>query len=336
MVRLETDLCPVLGVEHPIVQAPIGSSPELAAAVAEAGGLGMLSITWNDPESSRELLRKARELTDRPVAVNVVLDPDAKEVSTNAALDAAIDAGVNIYSLSFGVAEPHVDRIHDASGVVLQTVGSAAEAVEAENAGVNVVVTQGMEAGGHVQSDVATLPLVPRVVDAVEVPVVAAGGIADGRGIAAALALGADGAWLGTRFVATQEAAKHPRYQQRILDASESDTELTDLFDVGWPGVPHRVVRNETVERWEDAGRPPAGKRPGEGETVAERSGSDVERYDFRSPTAETEGDVDAMALYAGQSVGLVDDLPSAANVVDELVEETVAAIEELPDLCDG
>ncbi|WP_331232341.1 NAD(P)H-dependent flavin oxidoreductase [Natronorarus salvus] len=336
MVRLKTNLRPILGVEHPIVQAPIGSSPELAAAVAEAGGLGMLSITWNDPESSRELLRKARELTDRPVAVNVVLDPDAKEVATNAALDAAIDEGVDVYSLSFGAADPYVDRIQDAGGVVLQTVNSAAEAVEAENAGVDVVVTQGMEAGGHVQSDVATFPLVPRVVDAVEVPVVAAGGIADGRGIAAALALGADGAWLGTRFVATREAAKHPRYQQRVLDASETDTELTDLFNVGWPGVPHRVVRNETVERWEDAGRPPAGTRPGEGETVAERSGSDVERYDFRSPTAETEGDVDAMALYAGQSAGLVDDLPSAANVVDELVEETVAAIEELLDLCDG
>lgn len=141
MGRIETDLCRTLGIEHPIVQAPIESNPELVAAVAEAGGLGTLSITWNDPETARELIGRTQKLTGRPFAVNIVIDPDSKETSTEAAIAAAIDAGVDIYSLSFGEAEPYVERIHEADGIVLQTVSSAKEAAEAEAAGVDIVVT---------------------------------------------------------------------------------------------------------------------------------------------------------------------------------------------------
>lgn len=178
------------------------------------------------------------------------------------------------------------------------------------------------------------MPLVPRVVDAVDdgTPVIAAGGIADGRGIAAALALGADGAWLGTRFVAAEESDKHPQYRQRILEAVETDTELTELFDIGWPDAPHRVLRNETVEHWESAGRPPAGERPGEGSVIAERDGSDIERYDFRSPSSDTEGEIDEMALYAGQSAGGIETVPSVSTVIDRLIDETATAIGRLPD----
>lgn len=330
MSALDTALCDTLTIDRPIVQAPIGAAPELVAAVSEVGGLGTLSVTWTDPEETRANVRAVRERTAHPFAVNIVLDPDAKDVPTDDALDAALDAGAKIVSFSFGDATPYVDRVHDAGGTVLQTVGSADEAAAAERVGVDVVVAQGWEAGGHVQSETATMPLVPQVADAVDVPVVAAGGIADGRGIAAALALGADGVWLGTRFVATREAAKHPEYKEHVLEATGSETEFTELFDVGWPGVPHRVVRTETVERWENAGRPPTGERPGEGEVIAERGGEEIQRYDFRSPSADTEGEIDAMALYAGQSAGGIDELPSTGTVVERLAEETTERIDAL------
>src|SRR5437764_1187012 len=153
----------------------------------------------------------------------------------------------------------------------------------------------------------ATLPLVPAVVDAVSpVPVVAAGGIADGRGLAAALMLGAAGVWIGTRFLASQEADVHPRYRELLLNATENDTFFAqELFDIRWPKASHRILRNKTVEAWEAAGCPPSGRRPGEGEVIgASRSGGPVVRYQSYTPASDAEGDIDAMPLWAGQSVG--------------------------------
>jgi nitronate monooxygenase len=190
------------------------------------------------------------------------------------------------------------------------------------------VVAQGWEAGGHVQSEVATMPLVPRVADAVDVPVVAAGGISDGRGVAAVLALGADGAWLGTHFVVTEEANVARAYRDRVTDADESETFYGELFDGGWPGTPHRVLRNSTVDAWEAQGRPAPGERPGEGEEIGQYpNGRPVERYGDDIPVGGMEGDLEAMALYAGQSAGGVNEIQSAETVVQELVEETRATI---------
>jgi nitronate monooxygenase len=153
------------------------------------------------------------------------------------------------------------------------------------------------------------MPLIPAVVDAVgATPVIAAGGIADGRGLAAALALGASGAWIGTRFLASQEVAIHPHYRERLFRATEDDTiYLEELFDIGWPKAPHRVLRNSTVAEWEAAGRPATGKRPGEGEVVAtSKSSGPIVRYRSYTPAADADGDIDALSLWAGQSVGLV------------------------------
>lgn len=333
-MTLETALTDALGVDVPVVQAPIGSAttPELAAAVADAGGLGTLAVTWRDPDDARAALRDASERTDGVVAANVVVDDAAKTVPTHAHVDAALDAGVDVVSFSFGDPGEHVARVHDDGGTVLQTVGSASEAEAAVAGGADVVVAQGWEAGGHVQSDVATLPLVPRVADAVpETPVVAAGGIADGRGLAAALALGADGAWVGTRFLATDEAAVHRAYRERVLAADETETVFGTPFDEGWPGVPHRVLGNETTAAWEDAGRPTHDK-PGSGEPVAETpAGDPVERYEDSLAVPGMDGDVTELPLYAGQSAGLTDERQSAEAVVTNLVAEARAAIRGLP-----
>ena len=183
-------------------------------------------------------------------------------------------AGVEIVSLPWGDPSPYVERVHAAGALLIGVAGTAVEAGRLANAGVDVVCAQGWEAGGHVWSEVSTLALVPAVVDAVApVPVLAAGGIVDGRGIAAALALGAQGVWLGTRFLLAEEAAVHPDYREHLLRARAEDAVYArDLFDVGWEDAPHRALRNSTRERWEAAGSPAPGERPGEGETVATRA----------------------------------------------------------------
>ena len=199
-------------------------------------------------------------------------------------------------------------------------------------AGADLVVAQGWEAGGHVWGTVSTLALVPRVVDAVApVPVVAAGGIADGRGLAAVLALGAVGAWVGTRFLAAPEAAIHPDYRRRILAAGEADTFYGTLFDRGWPEAPHRTLRNSTVEAWERAGRPASGSRPGENDEPASRpDGSPINRYASSTPTAAMTGDIEPLPHWAGQGVGLVTREESAAAIVQNLVAEAEEAIKSV------
>jgi nitronate monooxygenase len=330
---LQTPLTRSLELDVPVVQAPIGSAtcPALAAAVSDAGGLGTLAVTWRGPDEIPELVAATRRRTDGPVGANVVVDPEATRTPTDDLVDACLETPVDVLSLSFGPAGPYVDRAHDAGVDVWQTVGSAEAAAEAAAAGVDVVVAQGAEAGGHLQSDVSTMALVPRVVDAVDVPVVAAGGIGNGRGLAAVLALGADAGWLGTRFVATEEANVHDRYRHRVTEAAETETVAGTPYDRGWPDVPHRVLRNATTENWESAGRPSAGERPGEADVVATVDAEPVRRYEDSLATPDATGDVEELPLYAGQSSGLVSDVHSAANVVETLASEARDAIDALP-----
>ena len=318
-MSLRTALCDVLGIELPIVQAPIASSPELAAAVSNAGGFGMLQGSWLSPKRLRETVRATRELTDRPFGVNLVLEWPQEE-----RLDAVLEEGVPAVSLFWGDPSPLAGRVHDAGATLICTVGSAAEARSVVEAGADVVVAQGWESGGHVWGQVALFPLVPCVVDAVSpVPVVAAGGVADGRGLAAALALGAAGVWVGTRFVASEEIPLVALYKERVVEASETDTVYGIVFDIDWPDAPHRALRNSTVRRWEEAGRPRPGERPGEGEVVAAwPSGDPILRYSDALPKPGMTGDLEALALYAGQSAGLVKDVRPAGEIVRSLAAE--------------
>lgn len=329
---METSVTRLLGIEHPVVQAPIGglSVPALAGAVSNAGGLGTMAITWLEPDRIRDAIHALRGITDKPYAVNVVIDP--QDPPKHDRLAAALEAGAPNVSFFWGDPAPYLGAVHAAGAKAFLTVGTAEEARRAVDAGIDVIVAQGWEAGGHVWGQVSTLALVPAVVDAVgSTPVIAAGGIADGRGLAAVLALGAGAAWMGTRFVASEEAPAHEVYVERLLGASEAGTFHTKLFDIGWPNAAHRALRNATIDAWLAAGSPPTGNRPGEGEVVATRAdGSAIVRYSSTSPGAGTTGRIDELSLWSGQSVGLVREVLPAAEIVRRTVSEAEAILAEL------
>jgi NAD(P)H-dependent flavin oxidoreductase YrpB (nitropropane dioxygenase family) len=327
---MRTPLCDVLKIDVPIILAPMGrqSGPPLAAAVSNAGGLGTIALWVIETSKVRDAIRRIKSLTDRPFAANLNMAFPQDE-----RLSICIEEQVPIISFFWGDAGALAAKAKNAGARVVQTVGSASEAKLAVSNGADVIVAQGWEAGGHVWGKVATLPLVPSVVDAVgNVPVVAAGGIADGRGMAAALALGAAGVWIGTRFLASREANLHTYYVKRLIGAAETDTvHLNDLFDGEWPNAPHRVLRNSTVEAWERAGQPKSGNRPGEGEVIASSpSGGDVLRYSVRAAVPETDGDLEALPMWAGQSVGLVNTVLSAADIVREIDTDAAAILQRL------
>lgn len=323
---MRTPICDLLGIEVPVIQAAIGgiTCPELAAAVSDAGGLGTIAMTGRGAEGTQSAIARTRALSNRPFAANFLLHYDVE-----AEIAACLEAGVPLVSLFWGDPAPYVRRIHDSGAKLMMSVGSLDEAKGAADAGADVIVAQGWEAGGHVRGTVATLALIPQVVDEVApLPVVAAGGIADGRGLAAVLALGAQAAWIGTRFLAAEEAATHPHYRSRVLAADTADTFYSTLYDVGWPDAPHRVLHNTTVEAWEKAGRPPSGQRPGEGETIVRAGGGDqAVRYEAVAPRKDYDGDVEAMPLWAGQGVGLVRRRQPAAEIVAEIAAEAEAVI---------
>lgn len=331
-MHIVTALTERLGIHLPIVQAPIGSAstPALAAAVSEAGGLGMLSITWRSLEETRDVIRATRKLTDRPFGVNLVLQWDPTD-----RMAIALEEGVPVVSFFWGDPSPWVHQAHEGGALVMHTVGDAAEAARAVAAGVDIIVAQGGEAGGHVWGDVGTIALVPVVVDAVApVPVVAAGGIGDGRGLAAVLGLGGSGVWLGTRFLTAEEAPLHPTYRERLFQATETATVRTELFDVGWPNAPLRTLRTSTFDAWEAAGRPSSGSRPGEGETIAwAADGTPLPRYADDIPMTGTTGDIDAMVHYAGQSVGFARRLQPAGEIVREIAAEAIETLDRMAGL---
>ena len=299
----------VLGYDVPVMQAPVGrgAAAALAIAVSQAGGLGTLGASWTEPATLREQIRSIGRATDRPFCVNLVLDFEQDE-----RLEVAAEERVPWVSFSFGMRREMIARAHAGGMRALVQVASADAARAAAEAGADALIVQGVEAGGHVQSVVGLLPLLAEVGRAVSLPLLAAGGIADPVSARGALAAGATTVVMGTRFVASDECDAHPDYKARLLRAEGRDTVLTQLFDVGWD-APHRVLRNSTYERWEAAGRPDPGRRPGEGEELA----PGVVRYAVNLPLAGSEGDVEGMAMYAGQGVGAIGAVESAAEIVE-------------------
>lgn len=307
-----------LGIRTPLIQAPIGSAtyPELAAAVSNAGALGMLALSWRSPAGVSEVIARTQRLTPHPFGVNLVLAWPQQD-----RLRVSIDSGVRIISTSWGDPESLARLIRGSGCVHLHTVGSAEEAVRAVGTGVDVLVAQGVEAGGHVQGPIPLCELLPAVLDVAgrSVPVVAAGGIATGEQAAGLTRLGAAGVWVGTRFLCSRESNVHPEYQAAILAARQGDTYHGEVFDKGWEGAPHRVLRNSTVRAWLRSGSPSPGERPGETDEVARLpDGMAIARYSDVIPTRDCTGQVEALALYAGTgSAEIASVLPAEAIVAE-------------------
>lgn len=313
------------GLRYPIFQAPVGSiaGPELTVAVSEAGGLGALALTWTAPVETRRLVESVRAKTERPFQVNFVLAFEAKS------LPAALEAGARDVTFSWGLPGTEVPLVQSFGARLGVQTTNADGARRAIDLGVDFLICQGIEAGGHVQATQSIWDILPGIVEIAQaVPVIAAGGIGNGQTIARALAMGASGVMLGTRFVATRESLAHEFYKRRLVEAGARDTALTVCFNGGWPQTAHRVLRNSTLENWEAAGCPPVGRRPGEGEQIArDPAGHEYHRYDDAPPRAAMTGNLEAMCLYAGTSCDSIDDIPPASELVERLWRECEAAI---------
>lgn len=327
---LKTPLCERLGIRLPVWNAGMGggnAGPELAAAVSNAGGLGVLGMGGLPAPYIRELVRRTRLLTRAPFGVNLLL-PLLQEGQ----IEVCLDEQVPVLILFWGDPEPFVDEVHRRGAFLVQQIGSVDEARAAAAAGVDAVMAQGVEAGGHVRGTLPLAALLPAVADAVApLPVVAAGGIGDGRGVAAALCLGAQAASLGTRFLCSDEATATAAYKRRVVESAAEDTVYTELFDLEWPSAPHRVLRNRAVDEWERAGRPPSGRRPGEGSVIGRMTIAgatiDAVRYSIFNPLLGFEGDMEYAPLYAGQSCGVVNDILPAARIVEAVTREAERAL---------
>lgn len=334
---ITTAFCRRLGIEHPILSVGFGTGagPALASAVSNAGGCGVLGLTAMPPELVRSWIRETRELTEKPFGGNVIIAGLAHHDVAPAVEErvaAAIEERVPVLVLFWGDPSRFVQDARRSGTTLVLQVGSVEEARAAAEAGVDAIIAQGGEAGGHVKSRMPIWEILPACVEAVApIPVLASGGIRDGADVARAIALGAQAVSLGTRLVASVEAHVHDEYKRRIVAARPEDTVYTeDLFDVGWPGAPHRALRGRTFDEWDAAGRPPSGERPGEGTmigTIVEPwRVREVPRYSSLMTTPEFVGDLDYVPMWAGESVGAVRDVRPAAEIVRELVAEALAA----------
>jgi len=330
---VKTRLTERYGLTTPIAQAGMafaGMTPPIGIAVSEAGAMGSIAgVGIIPPEGVRQLVMGVQAGTSRPFHVNFITC-----YTTPEHIDVMCDLKPAAVSFHWGhPAAEWIGRLHEAGIDVWEQVGSVADAQTAVADGVDVVVAQGAEAGGHNYGTAGTIALTPAVVDAVgdKALVLAAGGIADGRGLAAALMLGADGAWIGTRFVATAESAAADEYKSRLVAAGTSDTALTHLFGRHHPEFnPIRVLRNRVVSEWTDRiAEIPADNsaEPVVGTMDLFGEATEMRKFANLVPMTGATGDYEELPLLAGEGVGLVSDLPGAAEVVARMTREAEAAL---------
>lgn len=325
MARIRTPICERLGIEHPVFQAGMGwvARADLVAAVSEAGGLGVVGAgSTMDGEQLRAEIRRVRELTDKPFGVDVLfatVRAEGEQVArytdtVQGMIEAVLDERVSVLVSGLGSPAAVVPAAHERGIFVMSVVGAVRHAEKAVADGVDAVIASGMDGGGHV-GRIGTAALVPAVVDAVGVPVLAGGGLADGRGLAAALAFGAQGVWMGTRFIATAESYSHDNYKHRIADTDVAGTVITRAHS----GKPCRLIDNGFTRSW--AGR------------EAEIKPFPLQAMEVGHPASERgriEGDVEAGVLPAGQSCGMIGDVVPAGEVVRRVVEEAALAMERM------
>lgn len=314
-MSLRTPICDLFGIEHPVFLAGMGgvAYAELCAAVSEAGGFGTLGMAGFPPARIRDEMREVRRRTKRPFGVDLLA---ALPEQIDAAIDVILDEGASAFIAGLGVPESVIDRCHRRDVRVMVICGKVSHAVHAAAAGCDAVVAQGTEAGGHTGS-IGSMALVPQIVDAVQIPVLAAGAIVDGRGLAAALAFGAQGAWIGTRFIASPEACAAGLYKRRILDAGSADTRVTRCYS----GKPMRVLHNRHVDDWE--------KRTNE-----------LQPFPLQLMRSASEGllafaddataDAERSCMPAGQGVGGIDEILPVAEIMQRLMRDARTTIDRL------
>jgi NAD(P)H-dependent flavin oxidoreductase YrpB (nitropropane dioxygenase family) len=315
---IATRAATLLGIRHPVVLGGMAGStnPAIVAAVSNAGGLGIMGVSWRSPDDITAQAAAIRRLTDRPFGMNLLL------FAHETLIDTVLSARPAVFSTAW--ADPEQDlrvifaRAHDAGSLLMHMAATLQECRRAAEAGADLLVAQGTEGGGHIGL-VSTLVLVPQVARAVApVPVLAAGGLADGAGLAAALMLGAEGVLLGTRFLATTEAPLTDEYKQALVASDGHDAVLTEIPDLIsgriWPGAYGRVIRNRLIERW--TGR--------EGDLRARRA--EVAAGVARAGQA---GDTEGSILWAGQSAGLIESIEPVDVLIERIVREAEVMIRE-------
>jgi enoyl-[acyl-carrier protein] reductase II len=314
---LHTPICDYFGIKYPILLAGMGgvSMHKLVAAVSNAGGLGVIGAATLNPRELRDEIRKTRELTDKPFAVDLLAPiPDMMRPH----MPVLIEEKIKIFVAGLAVPLEFVKTMHDHGMKIAVMCGKVRHAEKSVAGGADVVVAQGSDAGGHT-GEIGTLSLVPQVLDAVNVPVLAAGGIADGRGVAAALALGATGAVVGTRFIATQESQATPEYRNAILQARDDTTMRTRCYT----GKPARCIRTPYAVEWE---RDPSKIQPFPQQALlSSRNGA----MDYMG-TSGIGTDPAKTFMPAGQGSGLIHEIKPAAEVMADLIRETEEAIKRL------
>lgn len=297
---MKTRITELLGIEYPIIQGGMAwvAEHKLAAAVSNAGGFGLIGGASASADIIREEIRKAKELTDKPFGVNVMLmSPHADDVAK-----VVVEEGIKAVTTGAGSPEKYMEMWKEAGVKVIPVVASVALAKRMEKYGADAVVAEGCESGGHIGSQ-TTMTLVPQVVDAVSIPVIAAGGVADGRGMAAAMMLGAEAVQVGTRFVASTEAVVHENYKEKIVKAKDIDSEVTGMSN----GHPIRVLRNKMTREY----------------LKMEKEGASFEELEYLTlgslRKAVVEGDVMNGSLMAGQIAGMIHDIKSCKEIVEEM-----------------
>jgi len=305
---VKTAICDLFSIEHPIIQGGMMwlGTAELVSAVSNAGGLGIIGAGNSEPDWVRQQIRLARQLTSKPFGVNILmLSPFVEQV-----VEVVLEEGVAVVAFGAGNPEVYLPRFKPAGIKVMPVVASVASAKRLEQAGADVIVAEGMESGGEV-GETTTMVLVPQVVDNVRIPVVAAGGIADGRGLAAALALGAQGVQMGTRFICSEECIAHPRLKQRIVQADDRSTVVTGRT----AGYAVRCLENRMTQQF----------------LALEKAGATKEELDWfgrgRTYLGLVEGDIDEGWLLSGQSAGLIKEIKPVKVIIEEMVAEAEAII---------
>jgi enoyl-[acyl-carrier protein] reductase II len=319
-MTLRTPLCDLLGIDVPILLAGMGgvAYAEVCAAVSEAGGFGTLGMAGEGPDGIRREMRAVRERTHKPFGVDLLA---ALPEQMMQAIDVIVAEGAKAFIAGLGVPRPVIQKCHDAGLLVMSMCGKVSHAVAAEQAGCDVVVAQGTEAGGHT-GQVAGLALIPQVVDAVSIPVVAAGSIVDGRGLAAALALGAQGIWMGTRFIASHEARAAEGYKKQITLARDEDTVVSRCYS----GKPMRVLRNAYVESWE--------RRPQDIKKFPEQMALSARENVLallRGPGSEVDASRDCMPC--GQGAGAIHEVLSCREIIARTLAQAESVIGRLDQL---